>query len=258
MKLLNKIRIVGAGNVANQLAISLAENGFPIDLIYNRTLSKAQSIAKKINAKASNEWIDLNDSTLIICCTSDDSLHELIPKLSKIAPTVSVSGAQNSMKIPHEKAVGVFYPLQTFSAEHLVDWNSTPIFIEAIDPELLEALKVLGNKISKTVVELNYEQRQHLHIAAVFANNFTNHLLDLSETYLEQHQLKKEWMLPLVEETFRKIKVNGAFQAQTGPAKRNDTSTLQQHTSMLEGQLKTLYEQITASIQHRFLNNEKL
>jgi predicted short-subunit dehydrogenase-like oxidoreductase (DUF2520 family) len=156
----------------------------------------------------------------------------------------------------HHHALGVFYPLQSFTKNKTVDFSKVPIFIEASSAELNEMLSEIAHKLSQTVVKMDAKQRKKLHIAAVFINNFTNHLLDLMQDFSSENQLDFQWFAPLLDETIRKALEGQAFMMQTGPAKRNDQATIQAHEAQLEEPLLSIYRTMTTSIQKRFQSND--
>ena len=130
--------------------------------------------------------------------------------------------------------VGVFYPLQTFSKHHPLDFHQVPICLESEDSDTLYKLTKLAKSISGHVALLNSQERRVLHVAAVFASNFTNHMLRMAETLAEAHQLDYELLKPLIEETIRKSLATSPEQAQTGPAVRGDARTIKQHQAFLK------------------------
>ena len=173
------ISIAGAGNVAFHLGKALISAGIKVDRIFNRDSEKALLLSEKLGAEVVEKPEELEGSSLIICCISDAALAEWIPKLSKIAPTVTTSGTIDALAFDHKHDIGVFYPMQTFSGTVPADFSNIPIFIEASSNSLRNLLTGIGDKLSSSVTELSAEKRGELHVAAVFINNFTNHMVDL-------------------------------------------------------------------------------
>jgi predicted short-subunit dehydrogenase-like oxidoreductase (DUF2520 family) len=144
---------------------------------------------------------------------------------------------------------GVFYPLQTFSKNREVNFNNVPICVEATEAEDLKLLMNLGKSLSEKVVEVNSEERTKLHLAAVFVNNFVNHLYAIGDDILSDNELPFDLLHPLIEETASKIKTLAPSQVQTGPASRGDQKTIEKHLHLLkEGPISVLYQQLTESI----------
>jgi len=252
MSAIPSISIVGAGNVAFHLGKAFSAAGIPVDRIWNRTFEKAAALARELGTRAAKEPEELAGSSLIICCASDSALPELIPQLSSIAPVATTSGTVDVLALEHQFPVGVFYPLQTFSGNRPADFSTIPLFIEGSDLHTTELLLSLGKRLSHTVIELPAAKRAELHIAAVFINNFTNHMVDLGQQFLEKHDLSFEWLKPLLNETIAKLGRQTAFEAQTGPARRNDTPTLEKHIAALDPEQAALYKLISNSIQQRY------
>jgi len=130
--------------------------------------------------------------------------------------------------------IGVFYPLQTFTKIKKVDFKQTPIFIESVNHETEVVLTALAKAISNQVRKIASEERKALHIAAVFASNFTNHMLTISKGIMEQNGIEYDWLKPLISETINKSLQLGPEEAQTGPAKRGDLEILEKHLSFLQ------------------------
>ena len=152
---------------------------------------------------------------------------------------------------------GVFYPMQTFSKERLVDFNDISVFLETNDAVSMERLKMLSTTLTTHIYELDSEGRKHLHLAAVFACNFVNHCYALSAEVLAAKGLPFSVMLPLVDETAQKVHELAPREAQTGPAVRGDQNVMQMQANMLAGNpaVKQIYEALSNDIQ-RLADND--
>lgn len=148
---------------------------------------------------------------------------------------------------------GVFYPLQTFSKSKPVDLTHTPLLIEAEEEEALQQLTQLAHTLSTQVHSVSSDARKQLHLAAVFACNFTNHLLGISRQLLEEAHLPQTLLQPLISETFTKASQQPPFTVQTGPAIRGDQNVMQEHLRLLQQhpRYQTLYQQLSDSIQEQ-------
>lgn len=252
MQTVSSLSIAGTGNVARHLGKELVKAGVRIEFVYGRSTEKTAALASLLGCKMTLDPSDLAGSDLILCAVSDNALPELIPQLSRLAPVATTSGTVNALALAHTHPVGVFYPLQTFSPNRETDLSHVPFFVEGSSADLVEQLKALAATISDTVTELSHERRAHLHLAAVFVNNFTNHLVDIAQQHLEQEKLPFAWLRPLLNETVDKLGHQSAKDAQTGPARRNDTQTIQHHISMLSPEDAQLYRLLSDSIRKRF------
>jgi predicted short-subunit dehydrogenase-like oxidoreductase (DUF2520 family) len=131
---------------------------------------------------------------------------------------------------------GVFYPLQTFSKTRDVDFSDIPICIEACCDETCDALNLLAKEISNDVRKINSAQRQFIHLAAIFASNFTNHMYTLADEILEKENVSFDILLPLIRETAKKIESKSPKDAQTGPAIRGDMKIIEKHIQDLQSE----------------------
>ena len=249
------IVFIGAGNLATNLAKVLYHKGFRIVQVYSRTEESARSLAEMVEAEYTTNLEEISqDAHLYIVSLKDAAFVELLPQIA--------SGKQHSLlvhtagSIPmsiwkgHAERYGVFYPMQTFSKQREVDFKEIPFFIEAKRPEDVELLKAIAATLSDKVFEADSEQRKSLHLAAVFICNFTNHMYTLAADLLEKYNLPFDVMLPLIDETARKVHELKPSDAQTGPAIRYDENVINNHLTMLADApaLQEIYKLISKSI----------
>ncbi|WP_264766489.1 MULTISPECIES: Rossmann-like and DUF2520 domain-containing protein [unclassified Acinetobacter] len=232
-----RISIIGAGRVAYHFARVLSGK-HEIVQIYSRTVEKAQQLADLYTAQAitSPEQLD-SHVDLVIIAVSDQSIQTVIQQVHNYLPDVLIvhtSGSThlNVLRDVHPKS-GVFYPLQTFSLEREIDWLNTPLFIEAHDDEDEGKLNTLANSLSEKVYLYSSEQRLSLHLAAVFACNFSNYCYDMAKQVVDAEQVDFSLLYPLMLETANKATQNDPKQMQTGPAMRGDQNILNMHQQML-------------------------
>jgi hypothetical protein len=256
MKSFQKIGIVGSGNVAVQLTSALVANGIKPIVCYGRNPTSGTEFSKLFDVPFSQDLSALEGLDVIIACVSDDALATLIPQLASICSVLSTSGTVDVCAFEHQFPIGVMYPLQTMTKKAALPFRSIPLFIEASDSTFLAEISIFANKLVDTVVKMDAKQRKKLHIAAVFINNFTNHLLDLMQDFSSENQLDFQWFAPLLNETVAKALKNPAKNNQTGPARRNDQATIQAHEAQLEEPLLSIYRTMTTSIQQRFQTND--
>lgn len=250
-----KIILIGAGNVATHLGRALQEVGYTLLQVYSRTEESARTLAQQLSVEYTVSLKDIRkDADLYIVALKDSALQELLPTLVKGREQSLFVHTAGSMSIDIWKGYlshyGVLYPMQTFSKQRKVDFTAVPFFVEATGIAELQIIKEVVMKLSPRVYEITSEQRKYLHIAAVFACNFSNHMYALSGRILEQKGIPFEVMLSLVDETARKIHELPPIQAQTGPAIRYDENVINKHLEMLsdEPAIRELYEKISRSI----------
>lgn len=245
-----KIGIVGSGHVAHHL-IQVFQKTEGIDLV--------QVVARNPNAlegvidasKIINSPLDLLPLDLCIIAVSDNAINTVSQEIKiKNCVVAHTSGSMPLDILSHDQR-GVFYPLQTFSKNKAVDFKNIPIAIEASNSEDQKLLETVGKSISEHVYCINSEQRKALHVAAVFACNFVNHMYTLGEEICREHQMSFDLLRPLIAETASKIEVLSPKDAQTGPAIRHDQKTIEAHLAMLSNQnQKNIYALLTQSIQN--------
>ena len=249
------IVIIGTGNTATVLGKKLKAAGHTILQVYGRDTSDASNLAYELDTESTNYWNIVNrNADIYIIAVSDIAIGEVLKELRLPDKTIVHTAASVSKDVLKDASArfGVFYPLQTLRKEtaYLPD---IPIIIDASDAATLHELDELAHSISTQVVEAGDEQRQKLHLAAVFCNNFVNHLYALAESYCNSEGLDFELMLPLIRETASRVETLLPSQSQTGPAVRNDAITIERHLQLLHDypHLRKIYELFTESIRSR-------
>ena len=244
-----KVVLLGAGNVAQHL-IKAFEESPSIELLQvcARTTNEIESLLSK--TKITKDIHALVAADVYLIAVSDKAIEEVSNQLStKNALVVHTSGSVGMDALSSHARVGVFYPLQTFSKHLEVDFSTVPICLEAHTNEDLELLKLLAESISQSVHFINSEQRKALHIAAVFVCNFVNHLYQQGEAICKENNLDFALLKPLIQETARKILELSPAEAQTGPAKRHDIKTIENHLQFItDTRQREIYTLMTQSI----------
>lgn len=233
-KEIQSITIIGNGNVAWQ---------------YNNVITKLGINVNCISSRGEIREDDLK-SDLIIIAVSDKAIEEVAGKLRiKDSILVHTSGTVD-IEVLNKSAenYGIFYPLQTISKGIQIDFSNVPLCIDANNEKSLISLKYLAKRLTDKVYEINTSQRQELHLAAVFANNFTNHLLGISKQILERKNIPFDIIFPLISQTIEKAKLNNPFDVQTGPAKRQEMAIMENHKSRLDDDEREIYELLSNKI----------
>ena len=256
LRMMIKIILLGGGNVAYHLTNSLLKNKeVQVVQVYNRSIEKINCFKK--STLITNNLSELEEADIYILAVSDNAISELSSALNlKNKLVVHTSGSMAMGELKSSSNKGVFYLLQTFSKEREINFSTVPICIEAETKKDLQLLEVLAKSISKNVYHINSIQRKSLHVAAVFVNNFVNHLYHIGQEICEENKVPFEILLPLIKETADKITTLTPFEAQTGPAKRNDTKTIEKHKTMLTKNQQKIYTLLTESIYNTY--GEKL
>lgn len=248
------IVIIGSGNVASVLGRKFKAAGHAIVQIVSRNASAASHLAYEWDTESTNYLSLINKKAdIYIVAVPDDAINEAVADLRLPGRVVAHTAASVSKDIlQHVSAhYGVFYPLQSLRKE-MTNLPDIPIFVDGNDEVAKKKLTALANSISSEhVLAAGDEQRLKMHVAAVFVNNFPNHLYTLAEEYCRKESLDFKQLLPLIEETALRVKNISPKLAQTGPAVRHDKETLQKHIDLLKDHphLKTIYVEMTESIQ---------
>jgi predicted short-subunit dehydrogenase-like oxidoreductase (DUF2520 family) len=260
-----KVSIIGAGNVAWHLAKALFDAGVNVMDIYSRTLENAKDLANSVQANVVSDIGMLSaDIDLIFIAVQDDAITNVSSKIPKGDHIVCHTAGTKAMDIIDDihTNVGVFYPLQTFSKVKNVDFSKVPICLEANDEKTLRKIEEIAGMISSNVFRINSEERRKLHIGAVFVSNFVNYMYTIAHDFIGLDNLSMDILKPLIMETAEKVMTHAPDKVQTGPAKRNDLSVIENHLGELELQddksFYTVYKLLTGLIQNRHNLDKKI
>ena len=250
--------MIGAGNVAWHLAAALEQTGLTLLGVYSRGMDHAQALAARFPSAIATDRIDqLPAADLYVLSVRDDALAE-------VARSLHAAGAPAGALYFHTAGcVGlevlsrwfdrsaVVYPLQTFTKAVPVDWSEIPLFVEANTPEALAAAEQLAGQVSRSVQRLTSRGREALHVAAVFACNFPNHCYAVAYSLLQEAGIEPSCLVPLVEQTARKLRLKAPAEGQTGPAVRGDAGVMERHVKALEGHAdwQQIYKLLSQSVQ---------
>ncbi|MDO6674979.1 DUF2520 domain-containing protein [Tenacibaculum sp. 1_MG-2023] len=244
-----KVTIIGGGNVATHLANAFSKtNEVSLVQVYARNIKQVQHLKGVTSITNSIELLTKAD--VYIIAVSDDAIGDVSHKIEqKNGLVVHTSGSVAIQSLQNTGRKGIFYLLQSFSKDKEVNFDEIPFCLEAENEEDLQLLEDLAKSIGKKIYRINSEQRKRLHVAAVFVNNFTNHMYKIGADICNEYQVPFEVLQPLVKETAQKITKLSPEAAQTGPAKRNDQKTIQNHLALLNAEQQEIYKLITKSIQ---------
>jgi predicted short-subunit dehydrogenase-like oxidoreductase (DUF2520 family) len=248
------IVFIGSGNVAWHLAQAMDLVGHHIIQVISRSDENAMALAMKLGARHTDDLSKtIVNADLYVLCVPDDNIQDVVRDLPELNAGLVHTSGPKSMDIlsPKSKDIGIFYPLQTFSKHKEVDMFNVPIMLEASGNAFYAKLFDLADSISNTVLHVTLEDRVKYHLAAVFANNFANHLFYEASSYLKSNNLDFSVLKPLILETAAKIIDLDPEKAQTGPARRGDSETIHKHLELLNNhpRLKELYEALSKGIQ---------
>ncbi len=247
---MTKVVVLGTGNVAYHFINGFKSNkNVEVVQIYNHSSLSLQGFTAY---DTTTQFSELKKADLYLICVKDDRIFDLANSIpySEHSIVAHVSGSVPLLDTANRDAV--FYPLQTFSKDKAISFEGLPICIETEKESDFEVLSQIAKSLGSTVYNVNSKQRQELHLAAVFVCNFVNHLYQVGHEICAQKDLPFDILKPLIKETAEKIFTKDPLQAQTGPAKRGDESTIQRHLAQLKDpHYKDLYRYLTTSIQKR-------
>lgn len=239
--------ILGSGNVASQLIKAFLKiDTVNLKQVYTRNQEDINTLKDSINT--TNDISLLKQADVTIIAVSDDAISSISSHI-KNSFVVHTSGSVDMKSLNNIGRKGVFYPLQSFSKKKKVDFKNIPICLESETNEDLLKLEELVSLLQSKSYILSSHQRKKIHVAAVFANNFSNHMYTIANEICEKYNIPFDILHPLIEETSNKIKNLTPEKAQTGPAKRNDAETIENHLNLLSEKQQEIYLKITQSIQ---------
>ncbi|MCT2408745.1 DUF2520 domain-containing protein [Chryseobacterium antibioticum] len=243
--------IIGSGNVAYHMAKAFSLKNIPLAQIFGRNAEELKKISEELNIPYSTEHLE--DADLYIICVSDNSVENVSGMITKKDCLVAhTSGSLPKEILSGEYRKSSFYPLQTFSKSKELDYEKIPFFIETENEKDKQLLFELASQISDNVMESSHEKRKYIHLTAVFACNFVNHLFARAKEVSDSQEIPFDYFLPLIDETVKKIHEIEPQEAQTGPAVRNDVRVLELHEQLLKDESLEIYKTMNHSIQKMY------
>lgn len=251
-----RIGLIGTGNVATALAREIRKHEL---LTLVKLIGRDQNKLPKdlISVPFSNQFNALHSCDMILIAVSDHSIQKVSNQLPLTDAVVAhTSGASSMDLLSNHKHRGVFYPLQTFSKQQPLTWSEIPILWEGNKKLVDEKLETLSQLLSPLAVQIDEKQRLSMHLAAVVVNNFTNHLYAEAHRFCKSKHVNFDLLVPLIEETTRKIKQLDPRESQTGPASRGDTQTIQRHKMIpMTEELSDIYSLFTSQLLKQYNEN---
>ena len=248
-----RILLVGAGNLATSLGVALAAAGMQPVAVWSRSQSSARELGERIGCLWGCNMDELPVADIVIISVADSALETVAHAIASRYPAAIIAHTAGSVSMDILRCAGagdygVFYPMQTFSKQRTADFSKITTFVEGSSEDVTAILEQISTRIGSKAVRATSEQRKYLHIAAVFACNFTNAAYSMAAELLEANGLPFEAMLPLLDETAEKVHHLHPADAQTGPAARGDENVMNAHLAMLDGRLKEIYSTMSEYI----------
>lgn len=249
-----RVVVLGAGRVATHLVPALIKAGYVVEQVWSRTEKTARMLAEPLGISYIGELeAVVPNADVYIACVADEALPLVAEKIVAVAGESSLylhTAGSVSVELWQRCGAlhyGILYPLQTFSKERVVDMRRVSLFVEASDEFAKGRIEALAHKISEKVYHADSKRRARLHVAAVFACNFTNAMYDMAYRLLAEEDIPFEVLLALIDETAAKVHVLTPHEAQTGPAVRGDEAVMKSHLDVLADNdgLRDIYERIS-------------
>ncbi len=254
-----KVVFIGSGNLATHLSLAMNGAGVEVVQVYSQTESHASLLANKLSCSYTTEpELIVSNADIYIFSVKDSALLDLIHKIPQNKGLWLHTAGSVPMGVfeGFNDRYGVLYPLQTFSKNRDIDFSNVPVFIESNSAGDEAYLLSFTGKLTRQVIPLSSEKRKYLHLAAVWACNFTNHMYLMASKILQEQSLSESFLLPLIDETAAKVHQLSAREAQTGPAIRYDENIIEKHIELLsDPNMKELYRLISRNI-HKESSNE--
>ena len=251
---MTKISLIGSGKTATALGKALKLAGHEFAQVWSRSEAGANELARKLHASPTTELSDIHlNADVYIIAVKDDAIEEVAGKLkigNKIIAHTSGIKSKELLKSASPN-YGIFYPFVSMTKESETDFKRALMMIEGSNEETAETLNALAKTISDNVKMVEENQRQSLHLAAVFAHNFTNHMYVMAEKILADKGLSFDELRPLIASHIANVQKLSPATLQTGPAIRHDSSTIERHLQLLDAnnEFKQLYLTMTEAIQ---------
>jgi predicted short-subunit dehydrogenase-like oxidoreductase (DUF2520 family) len=250
------VSVIGSGNLAWHLIPALEKIGYEINEVYSKSEGYARALTDLLYQAKIQTNLDFSQSksTLFIVAVSDSAVAEIANQIILPPNSIIVHTSGNTDISVFSKLgnYGVFYPIQSFSKQRSLSFKNIPIALEASSDEVMQVLKNIADKLTQNYTLLNSVDRSHVHLAAVFACNFTNHMMSIAYDILDVQDINLNILAPLVRETVAKaMEANHPRNGQTGPAVRGDSNTIENHLKLLDKHpsFKKTYQLLTDAIQ---------
>ena len=250
-----KVTLIGGGNLAHHLANEILNSKqLILNQIYSRSIEKISLFKEK--TEITDQFEKLSSADIYIIAVSDDSIEEVALTCKNLKGLwLHTSGAKSLKVLNNHERTGVLYPLQSFTKNRNLDFSKIPLCLETKKKEDYKLLEHLAKSLSNSIYAINSDQRKQLHVAAVFVNNFVNHMYSIGSDICRNHAIPFEILEPIIKETAEKIVKISPEKAQTGPALRNDLETLKIHQQSLDANQTEIYKLLSKSIINKYKTN---
>ena len=256
---MTRIALIGSGNVATNMARVLRDK-HKIVQIYSRNVVHARELAEKVGCKCFTDSLEevVRDADVYILAVNDDAIATIAAALpDNKGLWIHTSGSKSIDLLGTHKKRAVIWPMQSLSKSSPRPFGNSVIAVEANSSRALKQVKALAGELTSHVIEASGDQRLKMHIASVFACNFSNQMYTFAAEVLQELNLDFKVLLPLVQNTVDKLSTLSPQESQTGPAARGDRNVIDAHLNMLEGDKKEVYDLLSRCIEERQHDKKK-
>ena len=243
---------IGAGNVATHLSQAMKGVGFSVRQVFSRTADSAKALADILDCSYTTDIkMVLPDADIYVFSLKDDALPNIVADMAiNDGLWIHTAGSVHvDVFCGYAKRYGVLYPMQTLSKSRETDFSIVPLFVEGCTEDVEDDIFKIAGMLSENIMSMGSDKRRYVHLAAVFACNFSNHMYSLAAKILDKEGIDSNILLPLIDETASKMHSMSPQEAQTGPAVRYDRNVIDRHLSMLEEEsMRRLYTMMSESI----------
>jgi predicted short-subunit dehydrogenase-like oxidoreductase (DUF2520 family) len=245
------IAIVGAGNLANALAVPLRRAGYRIESVVGRSKpasrTKARTLAREVEARASTELPKDSRATVVWFCVPDggirkasQSVRDQIDWRGRIA--LHSSGVMTSDELDALRRRGAFvasaHPLMTFVRRSRPTLAGVPFAIEGDSPAVRIARRVVKD-LGGRGYSIQKKEKAAYHAWATFVSPLFTALMATAEQVahaagISQKQSRQR-MIPILRQTLENYAAVGAAAGFSGPIIRGDVETVKRHWRALRG-----------------------
>lgn len=253
ISVIKHIAIIGSGNIATYMGLLLRSAGCSVSAVISRNEKTGEQLAKQLETAFTKQLIIPPSTDLVILCVNDDEIIHVSEALEPGDGLVCHCAGSLPLDILSRHALrGVLYPLQSINRYSAPDLE-VPFLVESNTDETQVLLETLVSSCGQLVHKVDYRQRLAYHLAAVFANNFTNAMLVATTDLCTDHHIDYRMLRPLIEETFKRLETHSPVEVQTGPARRDDTSTMDRHLQLMgNSDINEVYRAVSGYIRKRF------
>jgi predicted short-subunit dehydrogenase-like oxidoreductase (DUF2520 family) len=245
--------------MAHFLLLLFQQNNITVSGIYARDEAAGRALAGAFHTRFYSNLATIPDEpdSALFLCVPDSAITAVAQEIPFRNKQILVhnSGSTNIAKLSaYASGFACLWPMVSVSKSNSEYATDTPLCLAGSNAEVNAVILDLAKRISTRAIVCTEEQRQTLHLSAVMAQNFANHLFVLASELCEQKGLDAQVLQPMLLQWAKGLRPDKAKERQTGPARRNDENTLAMQRELLAShpELLKVYDTLTASIRKMY------